>query len=119
MCRPLEDLGKLMELSSSWRTGYEHTSKEFDLLSAFSMSYKGQPPARVTQLSRPVAELPPFPKAVQRRLTRKGPSYLNPWKAGKLAINYESAKALSQQDDTKNIPKTLEPACEHTDGSEE
>ena len=69
-------------------------------------------------MSRPVAELPPFPKDVQRRLTRKGPSHLNPWKAGKLAINYESAEALSQQDDTKNIRKTPEPACEHTDASD-
>ena len=54
---------------------------------------------------------------MQRRLTRKGPSYLNPWRRGKLAINSESAEALSQQDDTKIIQKTLVPACEHTDGS--
>ena len=82
------------------------------------MSYRGQKPGG-TQLSRPVAELPPFPKDVQRRLTRKGPSHLNPWKAGKLAINYESAEALSQQDGIKNIRTSPEPACEHTDGSEE
>ena len=102
---------ELMELSASWRKGDEHTVREFDVLSAFSMSYKGQPPARGTQLSRPVAELPPFPKAVQRRLTRKGPGDVNPWR--------KLAEASSQQDDTKNIRKTPEPACEHTDASEE
>ena len=70
-------------------------------------------------LSSPVAELPPFPKAVQRRLTRKGPSCVNPWKAGKLSVSYESAEALSQQEETKNVQKTVDPACEDSDGSED
>ena len=42
-------------------------------------------------MSRPVAELPPFPKAVQRRLTRKGPGDVNPWR--------KLAEASSQLDE--------------------
>ena len=99
--------------------GYAPTLKIYDVLSAFSMSYKGQAEAGEMVLSRPVAELPSFPEAVQRRLKRKAPSDLNPWKAGNLAINYDSVGPLSQQNETKNVQKTAGPACEHSDGSED
>ena len=117
MSRPIEGLNKLVEVSESWRSGSEPILPEFDVLSAYSMSYKGQEAAGGANLSRPVAELPSFPETIQRRLTRKGPSYLNPWRRGKLEMNSEAAEAWSQQADTKLIPKTLVPACEHTDSS--
>ena len=117
MSRPIEGLNRLVEVSESWRSGSEPILPEFDVLSAYSMSYKGQEAAGGANLSRPVAELPSFPETIQRRLTRKGPSSLNPWRRGKLEMNSEAAEAWSQQADTKLIPKTLVPACEHTDSS--
>ena len=54
MCRPIEDLETQVVLEDSgFISGYEPTLSRYDVLSAFSMSYKGQ----VASLQVPLAFL--------------------------------------------------------------
>ena len=92
MCRPLESMQELMELSNRWRKGDEHSATEFDILSAYSMSYKAQTKEQcIVPWTASGAKLPFFPKTVERRLTRKGPGDVTPWR--------KLEEALSQLDE--------------------
>ena len=92
MCRPLESMQELMELSNRWRKGDEQTATEPDILSAYSMSYKAQTKEQcIVPLTASGAKLPFFPKTVERRLTRKGPGDVTPWR--------KLEEALSQLDE--------------------
>ena len=74
MCRPIKNLDKKVVLDETGRIGgYEPTLKKYDVLSAFSMSYRGQAASVQVPLASRFVELPPFPKAEKRRLDRKGP----------------------------------------------
>jgi len=73
MCRPVPDLEKHLSLDDEGRVcchlpGFE----QYNVWSAFSMSYKGMLPRAPPPLARPLAQLPPFPaKKKRRRLTFK------------------------------------------------
>ena len=63
MCRPIEQLEKHVAIDESGRISgdYLQTLAHFDVLSAFSMSYRGQAAGVPEPVHIPLAELTPFP----------------------------------------------------------
>ena len=88
--------------------GYGSSLKKYDVLSAFSMSYRGESLSVKVPLSSPLGELPPIP-IVRRRLTRRGPCSVYPWEPV-TPTGDAPAEALSQQTERKNVEETDEPA---------
>ena len=79
MCRPIEKLDKQVLLDATGRIGgYDVSLKQYDVLSAFSMSYRGQRVNDVDLAGSPSGELPPFPETVKKPLARKGPWCVEP-----------------------------------------
>ena len=81
MCRPIEDLENKVSCDETGRIGgYDAYLARFDVLSAFSMSYKGQEAYRKVPLATEFEELPAFPVIRRTRIRRKGPCpWLNPF----------------------------------------
>ena len=72
MCRPIEDLETQVVLEDNgFISGYEPTLSRYDVLSAFSMSYKGQGASLGKSLASREWELPLFPAIVNRRLRKQ------------------------------------------------
>ena len=68
MCRPVPDLEKRLSLDDQGRVRCHLPGLEqYNVWSAFSMSYKGMLPRAPPPLARPLAQLPPFPAKKQRR----------------------------------------------------
>ena len=71
MCRPVPDLEKFLSLDDEGRVRCHLPGLEqYNVWSAFSMSYKGMLPRAPPPLARPLAQLPPFPAKKQRRRYR-------------------------------------------------
>ena len=72
MCRPIEGLHTQFVIDGSGLiTGYEPQLFRFDVLSAFSMSYRGLSPVISAPLARPDADLPLLDIVLHRRLRNK------------------------------------------------
>ena len=73
MCRPVPDLEKHLSLDDEGRVCCHRSGfEQYNVWSAFSMSYNGMRPRPPSPLARPLAQLPPFPaKKKRRRLTFK------------------------------------------------
>ena len=73
MCRPVPDLEKHLSLDDTGRV-FCHRSgiEQYDVWSAFSMSYNTGDPGTPPPLAMPLAQLPPYPlKKKRRRYTAK------------------------------------------------
>jgi hypothetical protein len=101
MCRPIEQ-PKLVLNATGIIAGFPPTLKKYDVLSTFSMSYQGQARAEGITLFSPLAKLPPFPKVVYRRLKRKAPCHLIPWKAETPEKHSISQDLVRQPGEVKN-----------------
>jgi hypothetical protein len=101
MCRPIEQ-PKLVLNATGIIAGFPPTLKKYDVLSTFSMSYQGQARAEGITLFSPFAKLPPFPKVVRRRLKRKAPCHLIPWKAETPEKHIISQDLVRQPGEIKN-----------------
>ena len=68
MCRPVPDLEKHLSLDDEGRVRcHLPRLEQYNVWSAFSMSYKGMLPRAPPPLARPLAQLPPFPAKKPRR----------------------------------------------------
>ena len=89
--------------------GYDVILKQYDLLSAFSMSYRKPRVNDVALACSPSEELPPFPETVRKRLTRKCSWCVEPW-SGLLATSYyEAREVISQHGRAEALCQQAEP----------
>ena len=106
---PIEKLDKQVLLDATGRIGgYDVSLKQYDVLSVFSMSYRGQRVNDVALAGSPSGDLPPFPETVRKRLARKGPWCVEPWVLLK-GTGYEPPQVLSQHAPAEALCQQTEP----------
>ena len=132
MCRPIKDLDKQVVLDETGRIGgYKSMLEQYDVLSAFPMSYRGLAASVRVPLAIALGDLPAFPKAKKWRLKRKGPCCWEPRNTRQQPTGYKPTEELTGGDATKSAPNivatndlagsdaatavaTIPPQCEHT-----